>query len=103
MEELATKFVTRKFIAATGTAIIMTMCWILCQFLPLSREYFGTLVTGLAGTLAVYSGANVVQDHVMGRVPSQEHVETNTVTRTVSNTPSPPSQAQPHQAEPIID
>lgn len=60
-------FVTRKFVAAMGTALLMAICWVLCQWLPLAQNNFGTLVAGLGTALTAYTAGNVVQDHVMTR------------------------------------
>lgn len=96
---------SRKFLAATGTAAIMSICWALCQWLPGAREYFSTLITGLVGIFTTYSAANVAQDHVMSKAHREEHVEATTVTRTVSNTPAStaPGTGQSAQAEPVTE
>jgi hypothetical protein len=61
------KFLTRKFVAATGTAVLMTASWILSNWLHQAASSFGTLVTGLGGALAAYTAGNVAQDHVLTR------------------------------------
>lgn len=60
-------FLTRKFVAATITALLMTICWVLTNYLHLAAEYFGTLVTGLGGALTAYTAGNVFQDHILTR------------------------------------
>lgn len=66
------KFVTRKFVAATLTSMLMFGAWLLCQWLPAAREYFGTLVTGLVSGLTAYTAGNVVQKHVLKGTPDPD-------------------------------
>lgn len=61
------RFVTRKFVAATLTAGLMFVAWLLSEWLPGARTNFGTLVTGLAGALTAYTAGNVVQDRFLAQ------------------------------------
>lgn len=61
------KFLTRKFVAATGTAVLMTAAWVASNWLHAAASSFGTLVTGLGAALTAYTAGNVAQDHVMTR------------------------------------
>lgn len=61
------KFLTRKFVAATGTSVLMAICWVLSEWLHAAREYLPGLLTALAGCLTAYTAGNVAQDHVLTR------------------------------------
>lgn len=58
-------FFTRKFVAATLTAALMFIAWVLCQWLTSAREYLPTLITGLGAALTAFTAGNVAQDHVL--------------------------------------
>lgn len=61
------KFVTRKFIAATLTSVLMFIAWVISQWLPGARENLPSLLTGLVAALSAYTAGNVVQDHVLSK------------------------------------
>ncbi len=63
-------FATRKFVAATATAVLMVACWVAAQWLVGVREYLSTLFTGLSAVMTAYIAGNVVQDHILTRKSS---------------------------------
>jgi hypothetical protein len=87
------RFVTRKFVAATMTAALMFIAWVLCQWLSFARENFGTLVTGLCGALSAYTAGNVMQDHVFTR--SAAFVTQKQVSEQTTEFKIPPQPRQP--------
>jgi hypothetical protein len=59
------RFFTRKFIATTGTALVMVGAWIASQWLDGARSNLSTLFTALTAVLTAYLAGNVVQDHIL--------------------------------------
>ena len=59
------RFVTRKFVAATLTSLLLTASWLASEWLPGARSQLPTLHTALLASLTAYTAGNVVQDHVL--------------------------------------
>jgi hypothetical protein len=82
------KFITRKFVAATLTAFLMSICWIVSQWLPGAREHLPALFTGLVAALSAYTAGNVAQDHVLkGKEPQ----------KLLATVPNPPIEPHPEE------
>lgn len=58
---IPTHFWSRKLAGASLSAGALLIAWVLCQWLPLARENFGTLCTSIVSIFSVYAGVNVWQ------------------------------------------
>jgi hypothetical protein len=67
MAKFTERFITRKFVAATLTAALLAICWVLCNWLTAARDNYGTLATSLVAALSAYTAGNVMQDHVLSK------------------------------------
>lgn len=72
MRALFQKFWSRKLAAASLSAGLLAVCWVLCQWLSLSREYFGTLCTSIVALFTTYAGANVAHGTFVGKKDAKD-------------------------------
>jgi hypothetical protein len=64
-------YASRKLWYAIGTSVAILAAGALAAFFPTFRPSLETVVGGLIGTLAIYSGANVGGKLAVGKVASQ--------------------------------
>lgn len=89
MTSFCERFITRKFVAATLTAFLLAICWVLCQWLTQARDNYSALATALVGALSAYTAGNVVQDHIFTR-----NTKTTTVAQQVADFVMPKPQPE---------
>jgi hypothetical protein len=56
---------SRKFLLSIGTSVGIILAGVLCAIVPGMLPLFDTIVGGLIGVLALYSGANLGAKHVL--------------------------------------
>jgi hypothetical protein len=87
-------FGSRKLVYGMATSVAIALGGVLAAFVPAFVPVYPIYIGGLTGVLALYTGGNIVQRHVVGR-----HVVALQQQPGAAPAPKPPVEPLPYEGE----